>query len=177
MALKPHHKAWLDSHPDYDEAWLKRATAMGFHVHHIDQDKNNNDPDNLLMIERNDHMKVHGMPGFLNKMGDSMWDSYARRISLGHSAYNMRLNTGQSWLEIAVNLEYKRDAQAINVAKAYAMYHKLEWPIPHHIECKCRLCRPSSTPKKKAAPKVRECKPDEEFVLMCLDDDGNMYPA
>jgi len=140
MSLKPHHQAWLNAHPNHNEVWMLTAISAGFDVHHVDQDKENNDPDNLLMIERDDHMKIHGMVHFLNKKDNPSWDSYAKRISLGESGYNMRSNTNMSWLEIAQKLGYKKDGQAINVTKAYASYHKLQWPIPHHAECKCRPC-------------------------------------
>ena len=32
----------------------------GFHVHHIDHDKSNNEPENLMLIEKCEHSKLHG---------------------------------------------------------------------------------------------------------------------
>ena len=31
----------------------------GYHVHHVDHDKANNDPDNLIALSRSDHLKLH----------------------------------------------------------------------------------------------------------------------
>jgi hypothetical protein len=150
------------------------ALAAGFNVHHVDNNKTNNDPDNLLMVERCDHMKIHDMPNFLNKKEAPSWDSYAKRVILGESAYSMRATTSMAWLDIAQELGYKRDAQALNVAKAYAVYNKLAWPIPHHKDCECRVCGSSGVKRKKVEPR-KYVEPD--FVLMCLDGDGNEYPA
>lgn len=140
MDLKPHQRAWLNAHAEYDDSWLLTALAAGFDVHHIDEDKLNNDPDNLLLIERNDHMKIHGLRGFLVKK-ISKWESYEQKVSKGEYVYNLRLNSGLPWDAVAEKAGYNRSAGAINIAKAYANYHKLEWPVPHHKDCECTWCK------------------------------------
>lgn len=56
---------WLDHHPDRSEDWLRARYADGFDIHHIDGDRNNNDINNLVLIEKRDHMRLHlsGSPG------------------------------------------------------------------------------------------------------------------
>jgi len=58
--MEDHHKAWIDSHKIYDEAWFRLATKAGFEIHHLDGDFSNNEPDNLILIEGIDHQKLHG---------------------------------------------------------------------------------------------------------------------
>jgi len=57
--LKEYHKSWLVAHPERGEAWLKEKLREGFDIHHIDGDKANNDPLNLVLIEAGDHFMLH----------------------------------------------------------------------------------------------------------------------
>lgn len=61
--LKPHHLAWLAGHPERAPEWLVAKLAEGFDVHHLDGDHANNEPDNVVLIDHLDHMRLHGMPG------------------------------------------------------------------------------------------------------------------
>jgi Helix-turn-helix domain of resolvase/HNH endonuclease len=61
MALTEAHRAWLATHPGRSVGWLEAALFLGFTVHHMDGDKSNNDPGNLVMIEYDDHMRLHGL--------------------------------------------------------------------------------------------------------------------
>lgn len=56
-----HHQAWLESHPERTAEWLSRQLAEGFEIHHRDNNHQNNDPLNLVLIERRDHLKLHGI--------------------------------------------------------------------------------------------------------------------
>ncbi|CAB4122624.1 hypothetical protein UFOVP28_22 [uncultured Caudovirales phage] len=58
--LKPHHAAWLLHHPDRTPEWLDGIIKQGFDIHHLDGNYHNNDPINLVLIERVDHMRLHG---------------------------------------------------------------------------------------------------------------------
>lgn len=60
--LRPHHFAWLMAHPERTSAWLIARILDGFHVHHLDANHDNNDPDNLVLMDGVDHMRMHGMP-------------------------------------------------------------------------------------------------------------------
>lgn len=59
--LGPHHHAWLAAHPNRSDRWLAWVLRMGFDVHHIDGDHSNDAPDNLVLVEAQDHMRLHGM--------------------------------------------------------------------------------------------------------------------
>ena len=56
-----YHLVWLESHPNRTEEWLKRQFAEGFHIHHLDGDHGNNEPWNLVLIEKQDHRRLHNM--------------------------------------------------------------------------------------------------------------------
>lgn len=58
--LSAHHQAWIDCHPHRSERWLRARLSDGFDVHHMDGNPQNNDPDNLVLIEHDDHMRIHG---------------------------------------------------------------------------------------------------------------------
>ncbi len=58
-ALDLHRQAWLDAHPERDEAWLLRMAKEGFDIHHVDGDHENNAPQNLVLIEHRDHFMLH----------------------------------------------------------------------------------------------------------------------
>lgn len=55
-----HHRRWLEAHPNRDLVWLRFMTRQGFDVHHIDGDHSNNTPENLALVEHDDHMRLHG---------------------------------------------------------------------------------------------------------------------
>ena len=61
--MDPHHEVWLSNHPGRDKAWLKRMTAEGLSIHHIDGNHENNDPNNLVLIELDDHLRLHCIGG------------------------------------------------------------------------------------------------------------------
>jgi hypothetical protein len=46
-----HHYVWEDLH--------KRARPKGMHIHHIDNDRDNNDISNLQMVTPSEHAKIH----------------------------------------------------------------------------------------------------------------------
>jgi len=58
--FKSYHRAWLSLHHNRDEAWLREKLREGFDVHHLDGNKENEAPENLVLIEHLDHMRLHG---------------------------------------------------------------------------------------------------------------------
>ena len=58
-SLEPHHAAWLNAHPERDEAWLAEKIRDGFCVHHCDGNSENDDPSNMVLIEGKDHHLLH----------------------------------------------------------------------------------------------------------------------
>lgn len=61
--MEAYHYAWLSVHPNRSEDWLKARLFEGFDVHHLDSNHANNAPDNLVLIEHRDHMRLHGTGG------------------------------------------------------------------------------------------------------------------
>jgi hypothetical protein len=57
--FEPYHYAWLLAHPERSEEWLAGILAQGFHIHHMDGNHQNDDPQNLVLIESGDHMMIH----------------------------------------------------------------------------------------------------------------------
>ena len=131
--MNPHHKAWLKTHPDRDQSWLSMMLREGFDVHHMDGDHDNDVPDNLVLIEYLDHQRLHGA-SLLRPL--NRFESNSKRLTLGESAYRMR-QSGMMWAEIGIELypekkglpRWRYSGCTINVAKAYAEYHKFEWPV------------------------------------------------
>lgn len=111
-----HHAAWLAAHPGRSAEWLAERLADGFHVHHLDGDHGNDDPANLVLIEAADHMRLHGMPGFIRSVSKGPRPSTLR---LGSEAYGKRL-AGSSWRVIGRN--------GMASAKAYAIHTGIPWP-------------------------------------------------
>lgn len=60
--MKGHHKSWLLAHPDRCAAWLEARLQDGFEVHHADGNRDNDAPDNLVLIEWRDHRRWHRRP-------------------------------------------------------------------------------------------------------------------
>lgn len=57
--LQPYHYAWLSVHPKRSEDWLRARFADGFYIHHVDGDHENDDPMNLILLEKLDHLRLH----------------------------------------------------------------------------------------------------------------------
>lgn len=61
--LTSYHLVWLSAHPQRSAEWLKAHIADGFQVHHVNGDHTNESPDNLVLIDGNDHLAiVHAKP-------------------------------------------------------------------------------------------------------------------
>jgi hypothetical protein len=58
-APQPHHQAWLEAHPNRTTGWLRAHLSDGFHVHHLDGDHSNNHPENVMLLEETDHLRLH----------------------------------------------------------------------------------------------------------------------
>lgn len=116
--MKDHHYAWLSRHPDRDEQWLQQALSAGFDVHHVDGDHGNNDPENLVLIERRDHNLLHGFSdGFTRKTAKKQRGPRKKTISNGLTAHCMR-QEGRTWRQIGEHLGISH-VSAMNAAKVY----------------------------------------------------------
>ncbi len=57
--MEVYHYKWLEYHPNRTREWLSDRLKEGFDIHHIDGDKNNNEPDNIVLIDHADHIMLH----------------------------------------------------------------------------------------------------------------------
>lgn len=60
--MEEYHKVWLEAHPERTEEWLQARLKDGFNIHHMDGDHSNNIPANLVLIDGEDHLRLHGLP-------------------------------------------------------------------------------------------------------------------
>ncbi len=127
MALRGYHHIWLEAHPYRSADWLERALADGFDIHHIDGDRSNNDPDNLVLIECGDHFRLHGSPNFLRiHVSARRQRLAAHQKRAGEAAYRL-MAAGAETREIERGSGY-RFATARRLAKEHARRHAKYWP-------------------------------------------------
>ena len=105
--MQTYHAAWLVSHPGRDGEWLSRMIDSGFTIHHIDGDHGNDTPENLVLIEHDDHMRLHGL-GDLRKrpMIELQRDGIAKAKALGKYKGRKRAT------------DATQDAQAVELVKS-----------------------------------------------------------
>lgn len=129
--MLPHHKAWLDAHPDRTGEWLQRRLSDGFDVHHLDADHQNNEPHNLVLIEHEDHMRLHKL-NTVRAIGRKAELFRLRKFELGGDCYALR-KTGETWAAVERSLfdpPHTRDGlRAVHAAKTYAQNAKEAWPL------------------------------------------------
>jgi len=137
MALAEYHHVWLANHPERSSEWLIARLADGFDLHHVDGDHSNNEPDNLVLIEHFDHMRLHNRPGQLGRLSEHRAVRVAKRLrereeiseAVGPVAYTHRLNrrNWRGWSAIRSDIDLK---SAKEFAKKYAKTNGLPWPLP-----------------------------------------------
>lgn len=97
--MKKAHEVWLEAHPERTAIWLQERLDDGFDVHHLDGDRENNDPGNLVLIECRDHQMLHHerrfMLGVRGKQQPKKTD-----LERGRLAHDWR-EQDKSWREIA----------------------------------------------------------------------------
>lgn len=129
--LETYHFAWLAKHPNRDEAWLIDRLVDGFHVHHLDHDHANDDPENLVLIEGDDHMELHGRCIRSELVQGRERKKRAKRDD-GRTAYQMK-SRDTSWSMVGAQLwpaSLNPGAQARAAAKTYAEAAGLPFPKP-----------------------------------------------
>ena len=107
--FESYHLVWLSAHPHRSAEWLKEMLRDGFHVHHVDGDHYNDAPNNLVLIDGVDHLRLHGM-----KLRDGIKKWRSRRLSTvepkerskkhkpeASVIYAKKAEIGGSWLEFA----------------------------------------------------------------------------
>ncbi len=130
-----HHLVWLRSHPHRSHKWLKERLSDGFDVHHIDGDHSNNNPDNLVLIEHVDHMRLHGMSNSIGRIRSSMSGPRKSTLERGQAAYQMIVKIVEEdpllnspWQAVELALSIKRSV-ARSSARTYALHNDLPWPV------------------------------------------------
>lgn len=131
--LKSYHENWLTIHPQRSREWLKKQLRDGFDIHHLDRDHNNDCPENLVLIECDDHMRIHGggLLGRFSMIKKKKGPSY-ELLQFGKMAYEEMMKINTSWGEIGEILGIKfanRGEQCSRAAKVYATTNNLKWPI------------------------------------------------
>lgn len=128
--LKPHHLAWLCSHPDRTAEWLSSALREGFDVHHIDGDHSNNKRTNLVLIECTDHMMLHNGSKLSRLVLCGRKWGEKRVVALNEKcqkAYELRQSC-IGWNEVSELLGVS-PVVVMNYAKQWAENKSLPWPI------------------------------------------------
>lgn len=103
--------------------------ADGFDIHHLDGNHANNSPDNLALMESDDHMRLHGV-GARRLLGERKRVVTEKRIDLDRKAYEKRL-AGHMWKEVAgevLGTKAKAEAAAVR-ARRYAKEFNAPWPL------------------------------------------------
>ena len=139
--MKLSHQAWLAAHPDRSTEWLRKALKEGFDIHHLDGDPTNNKSDNLVLIERSDHFRLHGNSRLrrLVRNGDR-WGEPGISPD-GYIAYYLR-KEGWTWVDIGLHFRpqpsSKRPGSAARqvvgqwsklLARRWAKHYGKTWPI------------------------------------------------
>lgn len=61
--MKKWHRNWLQRHPWRTKEWLQERLRDGFDIHHLDNNPFNHSPDNLILVDGNDHRDLlHKVP-------------------------------------------------------------------------------------------------------------------
>ena len=122
--MKDYHEAWLKVHPERSRLWLLEMQADGFDIHHVDGDRANNAPENLVLIEHNDHMSLHSL-GRSNLRRCIGQDTYSEAVAAGKRCYETRISGGGTWADVEAATGVRHP---MNRAKMYADHVGAEWP-------------------------------------------------
>lgn len=68
MKSSDYRAVWLQAHPYVDAAWLDAKIKEGFNLHHVDGNRQNNTPDNLLLIFGPDHHRLHRLEREIHRL-------------------------------------------------------------------------------------------------------------
>ena len=73
----------------------------GFHVHHLDNDKSNLDPSNMILLSKSNHHKLH-----FNMVNNPKWGKGRIDAAGGVTFLSAEKNKGKTMQDIADELEY-----------------------------------------------------------------------
>lgn len=129
--MKDYHYIWLSKHPHRTKEWLLKALKDGFDIHHLDGDHNNNCPENLVLIEHVDHIRLHGGQIEFGRMYEKYKNqikAISRRLEIGGVSYSKKSTSSLRWEAVGLSLNIN-PTYALKCAKEYAQYMQLPWPL------------------------------------------------
>lgn len=90
----------------------------GFHIHHLDNDKNNNALENLVLISKSNHHKLH-----FNMVNNPRWGNGRIDAAGGIGFLSACKNKGMTMQEVTDELGYK----SISTVSQYLKYRDVRW--------------------------------------------------
>ena len=90
----------------YEEVY--GSIPKGYAIHHIDGDKTNNNPGNLMLLSKSNHHKLH-----MNKTNHPRWDNGLIDKAGGVNFLSAEKNKGRIMQEIVDDLGYSSNSVAV----------------------------------------------------------------
>ena len=90
----------------YEEVY--GSIPKGYAIHHIDGDKTNNNPGNLMLLSKSNHHKLH-----MNKTNHPRWDNGLIDKAGGVNFLSAEKNKGRTMQEIVDDLGYSSNSVAV----------------------------------------------------------------
>ena len=90
----------------YEEVY--GSIPKGYAIHHIDGDKTNNNPGNLMLLSKSNHHKLH-----MNKTNHPRWDNGLIDKAGGVNFLSAEKNKGRTMQEIVNDLGYSSNSVAV----------------------------------------------------------------
>ena len=84
------------------------SIPKGYAIHHIDGDKTNNNPGNLMLLSKSNHHKLH-----MNKTNHPRWDNGLIDKAGGVNFLSAEKNKGRTMQEIVDDLGYSSNSVAV----------------------------------------------------------------
>ena len=90
----------------------------GYTIHHIDGDKTNNNPSNLMLLTKSNHHKLH-----FNMINNPRWGNGRIDAAGGVSFLSACKNKGMTMQQITDELGYK----SVSTVSQYLKYRDVKW--------------------------------------------------
>ena len=100
----------------YEEVY--GSIPKGYTIHHIDGDKTNNNPSNLMLLTKSNHHKLH-----FNMVNNPRWGNGRIDAAGGISFLSACKNKGMTMQQITDELGYK----SVSTVSQYLKYRDVKW--------------------------------------------------